>query len=358
MAPHRRIVSLLTPLLLVFVVAMVNVARAEPRLAERFDSGAWKGSAFLEAETPTLSHCTVHSQYEGSQALVFVRSHQGFSVAVANPRWQLDSGSAYSVLIGVDDRWAQRTTGTASEARLLRVDLGFDAKAVEAFRRGETLTVLAEGEAARFALAGTAGAILDLERCYLRHTVLASAETKPPTQGQAVRVSLAEPGPRPQDSGWGSRTWLTLQDFTVLIRAAARSDGESGVPAGDLGFASYFFLVPDRTLSLYWEDNARRTSAEGLLKRHLEQWRAQCGGPTRTGESPRENRAEGSILQGYVSCNDEEAPGYAAVAVVEQGGIARVLLTISAEPERATADAITRRFSELLLGHEARGARF
>jgi hypothetical protein len=354
MAPYRSLILQLTPLLLLCAAATAWEVRADPRLAEHFDSGAWQGSAFVDSETSTLSHCTVHTQYEGGQALVFVRSQQGFSVAVANPGWRLEPGTSYSVLIGVDDRWAERTTGRASDSRLLRVDLGFDARAVEAFRRGETLTVLAEEEATRLALTGTSGAILDLERCYLRYTVLAGADA----QARATPASITGPGPRAQDLDWGTWTRLTLNEFTVLLRAAARSDGESGVPAGDLGFASYFFLVPDSTLSLYWEDDTRHMGAEALLQRHIRQWEAQCSGPTRTGKAPRETRAEGSILQGYVACDDPESTGYAALAVVEQGAIFRVLLTISSEPERATADAITRRFAELLLGRETRSARF
>ncbi len=329
-------------------------AGAEAKLAERFDAGAWTGSAFVDASTTRLSHCTVHTQYEGGQALVFVRSDEGFSMAVADPAWKLPAGARRSVLVGVDDRWSRQLTADVMSERVLRMDLGFDGKAVESFRQGETLMVSADNAAARLSLAGTSQAILDLERCYLRHTRLAAARDNDPVQP----ASLAPPRARAQDYGWGMRVRMTLGDFTTLLRAAARSDGSSGVPDGVLGFASYFFLVPDRTLSLYWEVEARRDDVDGLLRRQMESWREQCEGPAELGESPPDPQTRGTLRSGHVVCRDPDGAGYATIAVVQHGQVARVLLTVAGGADREAADALNRRFAEMLMEREARNRSF
>lgn len=349
-SPLRRL-----PWLLAFLALTgTGEAIAEAKLAERFDAGTWMGSAFLDGGTSRLSHCTVHTQYEGGQALVFVRSDEGFSMAVADPSWELPAGSRPSVLVGVDDRWSRQLTADVMGERVLRMDLGFDGKAVESFRQGETLMVAAEKAAARLSLAGTSQAILDLERCYLRHTRLAV----PNGAGAVQPASVKPPRTRAQDYGWGLRARMTLAEFRTLLRAAARSDGESGVPDGVLGFASYFFLVPDRTLSLYWETDARQHDVDALLRRQLESWRAQCDGPSEVGELPATPHARGALRTGHVVCQDSGGAGYATIAVVQHDQVARMLLTVAGDEERETADTLTRRFAELLMEREARSGSF
>lgn len=354
MAPNRRPARRLNWLFALLALAGAGEAIAEAKLAERFDAGSWMGSAFVDGGTSRLSHCTVHTQYEGGQALVFVRSDEGFSMAVADPAWKLPTGSRPSVLVGVDDRWSRQLTADVMGERVLRMDLGFDGKAVESFRQGETLMVAAENAAARLSLVGTSQAILDLERCYLRHTRLAAARDA----GTVQPASLAPPRTRAQDYAWAVRARMTLSDFTALLRAAARSDGESGVPDGVLGFASYFFLVPDRTLSLYWETNARQNDVDALLRRQLESWREQCDGPSEVGESPTTPHAQGALRQGHVVCQDSGGAGYATIAVVQHDEVARILLTVAGSDEREAADALTRRFAELLMEREARSGSF
>lgn len=349
-SPLRR----LTWLLAFVALSGTGEAIAEAKLAERFDAGGWTGSAFVDAGTSRLSHCTVHTQFEGGQALVFVRSDEGFSMAVADPAWQLPAGSRPSVLVGVDDRWSRQLTAEVMGERVLRMDLGFDGKAVESFRQGETLMVAADSAAARLSLAGTSQAILDLERCYLRHTRLAAARDA----GTAQPTSLGSPRARAQDYAWVVRTRMTLSEFTALLRAAARADGESGVPDGVLGFASYFFLVPDRTLSLYWEADARQNDVDALLRRQLDSWREQCDGPSEVGESPPAPHARGALRTGHVVCQDSGGAGYATIALVEHNRVARILLTVAGGDEREAADALTRRFAELLMEREARSGSF
>ncbi|MCU0936377.1 MAG: hypothetical protein MUF66_09975 [Gammaproteobacteria bacterium] len=354
MSANRSPLPRLPWLLALLALTGTGEAGAEAKLTERFDAGAWTGSAFVDAGTSRLSHCTVHTQYEGGQALVFVRSDEGFSMAVADPAWELPAGSRPSVLVGVDDRWSRQLTADAMSERVLRMDLGFDGKAVESFRQGETLMVAAEKAAARLSLAGTSQAILDLERCYLRHTRLAARPDATPVQP----ASLKPPRARAQDYGWGLRARMTLGEFKVLLRAAAGSDGESGVPDGVLGFASYFFLVPDRTLSLYWEIEARRADVDTLLRRQMESWREQCEGPAEVGEVPPDPQARGALRSGHVVCRDPGGAGYATIAVLQHGQVARVLLTVAGSADREAADAVNRRFAELLMEREARNGSF
>jgi hypothetical protein len=327
-----------------------GLGAADARLAERFTSGPWKGAAYLDAETGEFSHCAVYATYEGDQVLVLLRTEDGFSVGVADPAWRLEPGARYEFLMGIDARWARTVSGHVPGEQVVRVDFGDDPETVQAFREGESLTVVARMGVFRFALAGTEAALADLEGCYARRR-----------QGTAVDLARAPASPSPEEASAGqaraerlpdrlSEPRLSLADFHELARLAALGSGESGVPYGALGFAHYYFLLPERALALYWEEDASHSDADAILRRALGLWASECQARVETGTIAREERERARIRQGFVRCEQSEVAGYVAVTVVDFGTVAQVLAVAVEVEAREVADGIARRFYEIELG--------
>lgn len=349
MSSHRLATALLLG------VVLTAGAEGELRVAERFASGDWRGGAYVDDETGLLSHCAVHAGYGDGQVLILLRSENGFSVALADPRWHLGEGERYEFVMGVDTRWTRRVSGYVPNSHAVRVDLGNDPSAVDAFRRGDVLTVLAEQEALRFALSGSARAIDALERCYARHIVRSArnpfAGSRPADE---ARVSTPKPA---HQAGRLPQAHLSLQDFTALLRAAAEGEGAGGVAEGALSFAHYYYLVGGRTLSLYWEEESGQTDPEVVLERHMTDLQGECKGRVSSGELARDTRGEALLRHGFVSCSDPADPLYVSVAVIQVGPVTQVLATFVVEDEVSSANTLGRRFYELEVGVGERSAR-
>ena len=350
--PTPRALTLLAALTL----APTGVA-ADARVAERFASGPWQGAAYLDADTGTFSHCAVYATYEGDQVLVLLRTEEGFSVGLADPAWRLEPGASYELLMGIDARWARHVTGHVPGEQVVRIDFGGDQEPLAAFRDGEALTVVAKAGVFRFALTDSGRALADLERCYEDRDRIASG-----TPSTAVQdLPDGTPSPAVQGLPDGSlvkerlparlaQAQLSLAEFTGLAQLAALGPGESGVPEGELGFAHYYFLVPERALALYWEEDASRNDVDAILQRALALWARECQAEVGTGTIAREERVGARIRQGFVRCAQPNVAGYVAVTVIDYGPVAQVLAVAVEVEAHAIADGIARRFYEIELG--------
>jgi hypothetical protein len=331
-----------------------GASRADIQVAERFESGVWKGAAYRDAESGDFSHCSLYASYDGGQVLVLLRTDRGFSVAIGDPEWDLDAGTGYELLLGIGAGWARSVNGVVVTERVVRVDFGEDPATIDAFRQGEVLSVLGEGRAFRFELKETPRALKDLESCYTRHLrrpaprpVGPAPSPEPPPAVVAVATAGMLPAALPDRLPSAA---LTLDAFSALVRLAALGEGESGVPEGRLGFAHYYFFIPGHTLVLYWEEDSSETDIAAVLRRTLDLWRSECPAPVESGVSGQEERRDARVLQGFVDCAQANVAGYVAVTVIDFGAVAQVLAVAVEGPEREAAETLARRFYELEIG--------
>jgi hypothetical protein len=323
-------------------------ALADSQVAERFESGVWKGSAHLDEGSGTFSHCATYAPYEGGQLVVLLRTRAGFSVGLADPEWRLEAGARYPFLMAIDARWTRNVTGEVASEHVVRVDFGDDPEVVNALRAGEALTVVGRDEVLRFALTDAGRALSDLEQCYLRHARAVERPGPPdrnPFVGEDPRVPDRLPAPR-----------LSLAEFAGLVELAGLANGEGGIAGGALGFAHYYFVLPERLIALYWEEQSRGRHADATLQDSVDLWARECPGSVQTGLTAREDRPDVTLRQAFVSCERADGAGYVAVTVIDFGPVSQVLVIVAERGQQRAADALARRFYELELGEEPRSA--
>jgi hypothetical protein len=80
--------------------------------------------------------------------------------------------------LAIDEAWSSTASAVAVGRGVVRLDLGTDAEAVEAFRRGRMLAVATPSATFRFRLDGSGAAIDAIRRCHRRHAALAAAAAR------------------------------------------------------------------------------------------------------------------------------------------------------------------------------------
>jgi hypothetical protein len=108
--------------------------------------GKWLVGAYSDDRVGGFSHCAASASYQNGVLLLFsVAKNFTWSIAFANPKWQIKPGTQYDVSYWVDNEPAQFATPTAISDELVSAVLPDNVALFNSFRRGQTLYVKVRG---------------------------------------------------------------------------------------------------------------------------------------------------------------------------------------------------------------------
>lgn len=323
----------------------VTVGRhAQAYQRDEFFVGDWSGYAYFNDETHAFSHCALAGDYKSNISLVFVWSESGLSLGLSKPRWKLDRGASYQFHMRIDSVWEQYVSAYVFSDHGLRVDFGFDRRAINAFKRGYRLTVSTEGETFRFKLTGTAHGLARLNHCYSQNTRSAAANpfagrSNPFKQKRRAKSKSGLPLKLASPS-------LPLDAYKTILDLASDGAGNSSRADGDLAFAHYMTVVGGRALNLYWEESNGGRSSGRILSDALGHIQAICGDRFASGHTRRDNFDGVSFREGFVACDDPDWRFYTSVSVFDFSDIVQIFITIGAVEHQETIDLINANIAE------------
>lgn len=164
--PSVRISSLAAGLMLAALTAAPERAPA----AEDWRAAGWTGGLTFSAKTGKFDGCFVTKPGEGRSAIVLNWNRKGLTVTLFNADWSLNAGSKGKVELAVDGRWKSAADSVAIARNGHRAALRDGEAALNALRRGNKVTVGAEGESRTFSLKGSTRAIARMLECYKTYT--------------------------------------------------------------------------------------------------------------------------------------------------------------------------------------------
>jgi hypothetical protein len=148
-----------------------------------FSHGNWAGGAYLDSQTGAFSHCAVSASYLSGDMLIFSMSRDGvIGVGVASPALNLQPGVSFPVSIVVDRRRPYYGSAVALNSNHASVYIEELDAALDAFRRGFTLTVEGVSMRGQYDLTGTFHALERMTRCAIENY----AYVRPPTSPSAT----------------------------------------------------------------------------------------------------------------------------------------------------------------------------
>jgi hypothetical protein len=209
-----------------------------------FAYGNWSGGAYLDSQTGAFSHCAVSASYLSGDMLVFSMSRDGvIGVGVASPALNLQPGVSFPVSIVVDRRRPYYGTAVALDSDHASVFIEELDAALDAFRRGFTLTVEGVSMRGQYDLTGTFHALERMTRCAIENYAYVRPQAPSPqppasTFDQAILYQVATQtitsfGIR--DFEFATMDELAAEGFgTNAVRWVAR---QSGVAATILAIA-------------------------------------------------------------------------------------------------------------------------
>jgi len=135
-------------------------------LVEPIEIEGWVGGAYLGMEDEV--YCEVSDDYGEGTILYVGWDDLGFYVLIEDPQnFQLEEFSEFDTEITIDDFYRRTIEAFALDVGLLDLTFGDDPEAVQAFRKGEKLTL--EQWGTWYTLYGLGKAIPELQACYERH---------------------------------------------------------------------------------------------------------------------------------------------------------------------------------------------
>ncbi len=180
---------------LVLVVLAIGIVQPVPAWAQdvsrqqAFTVGDWTGHARFDGNGLYLSCAVQQRRPSGTQLFLGLAGH-GLLIVLVDTSWSLPADGRRAATLIVDDRWVERTVATNSNAHGLVIDLGHDAEAVDALRRGRSLTVQMPDRTLQFSLTDSSAAIAGLQECHTRNTRPAAIAEAP-----AAPAGLASANP-------------------------------------------------------------------------------------------------------------------------------------------------------------------
>jgi hypothetical protein len=148
-----------------------------------FSYGNWAGGAYLDSQTGAFSHCAVSASYLSGDMLIFSMSRDGvIGVGVASPALDLQPGVSFPVSIVVDRRRPYYGTAVALSSGSAAVYIEELDAALDAFRRGFTLTVEGVSMRGQYDLTGTFHALERMTRCAIDNYAYVGPRSAPESQ--------------------------------------------------------------------------------------------------------------------------------------------------------------------------------
>lgn len=220
----------------IFFTVLPCLAAAQDIPGSYFAYGNWSGEAYLDSQTGAFSHCAVSASYLSGDMLIFSISRDGvIGVGVASPTLNLQPGSSFPVSIVVDRRRPYFGTAVALDNDHASVFIDDLDAALDAFRRGFTLTVEGVSMRGQYDLTGTFHALERMTRCaienyaYVRPQAAPSPQPPTSTIDQAILYQVASQ----TISSFGIRDFefATMDELAVagfganVVRWSARHSG-------------------------------------------------------------------------------------------------------------------------------------
>lgn len=178
---HTKPIRTAVGAFLAAVLPCLSVAQDIP--GSYFTYGNWSGGAYLDSQTGAFSHCAVSASYLSGDRLIFSMSRAGvIGVGVASPALNLQPGVSFPVSIVVDRRRPYFGTAVALDSNHASVFIEDLEAALDAFRRGFTLTVEGVSMRGQYDLTGTFHALERMTRCAIENYAYVRPPTAPSPQ--------------------------------------------------------------------------------------------------------------------------------------------------------------------------------
>ncbi len=130
------------------------------------DVSGWKIGAYTYNDTGKFSHCAMTAKFRSGITMVFAISHNLTWRAIwAHPDWKLTRGEKVEVTFSVDGGAGRQTMATARTTNSVTAELPDSADLFDSLRKGNQLTVYAQGNRYDFVLDGTHAALTETIAC-------------------------------------------------------------------------------------------------------------------------------------------------------------------------------------------------
>lgn len=268
--------------------------------------GNWTAGAYSNDQTGEFSHCAAIASYKSGILMGFaVNRSYGWSMAFANPQWNLQVGSRYPIAFTVDQIPALNATAIAVKNIMVEVPLADSTALFNVFRRGYMLTVFGAGQTFQFNLTGTSQILPILVACVHNHLAPPPVQAANPFEPQVAppsNVNAAVP-PSSDDASSARETEATTLIANVLSQAAVSGFTiMNPADAKQLG-ADAAWRTPQEvgTVNVIAADS--NLSAEDLNASVIDRDSKGCKGKFLSGSVSDETNTK--ILRLFTSCNSD-----------------------------------------------------
>ncbi len=145
-----------------------------------FISGVWQGDANFD-DRGNFSDCTMTAQVRSGVLVAFIISKNfEWGLVLADETSQFEVGATETVLLLIDERDPIAAISKVIDTHGILIPLENSESALEAFREGEALTIVAERAKISFKLTGTKAAIGALAACVTENLNSEKVDVRPP----------------------------------------------------------------------------------------------------------------------------------------------------------------------------------
>lgn len=168
---------------------------------QEFGFGDWAGRAYFD-DSGRYESCALYQASRLDSRLFLSLADGQLAIVLVNPSWDLPVGDEHPVTLLVDDLWIRKAVARIGAETGTGIDLGRDDEAIDALRRGRSLTIQMSERTFHFGLDGSSAAIALMQDCDERNgDPVGFAEGPRPASpdGGAPSNPFAPPDPAPSD---------------------------------------------------------------------------------------------------------------------------------------------------------------
>ena len=146
-----------------WMIVMCGVAESQNSTKDaKISVGPWQIEASF-TEDQKLDRCVMSRTTKDGIEARFTRKHDGLSLVMTSPRWELDNEKTYPVeFVAGSAAWKADVTATRDAVRVALTDQLFN----DALKQAHSLEIRAVGKTITVSLNRSADALARLERCY------------------------------------------------------------------------------------------------------------------------------------------------------------------------------------------------
>jgi S1-C subfamily serine protease len=170
---------------LCFYVSFLLIAQTADGIAveiggTNFTVGSWQGSAYIDDQTKTFSHCMGSGGYlNGTGVFVSQAKDAVWTLAFMNDQWSLPVGQTKSVYLNFDNKGWKEYQGLAFEANFLVLDMGISGAGFSGlFRKARIMQLRFDDLSYNFDLSNTSKLLDQISACVRLHSPRATTAEK------------------------------------------------------------------------------------------------------------------------------------------------------------------------------------